>query len=300
MGRSPFARRTPFEARFTEVFGLRLRYIDLRPKEEEGPPLLLLHGHASRIEEYDDLVPHLLSGRRIIVFDLPGCGFSDKPDDRSYTLEFYQDVTLALLEHLGIRWGDVGGGSLGGNLTLRLAAREPERFRRLVAWAPAGAWKPMWHWVLVAAFLRRFPSLFWPAIWIQSRFWYSRDWAGREEALKDAFRYYREVFCPGFFRMYCEVGQDQARTSLFDITAKIRQPVLLAWGDRDHALGMGKGVRLLHERLPHSRLHIFPNASHSLANERPRELAAAIDQFLREPDPVARASFLDQHNQAER
>lgn len=262
---------------------MRVRFIDVPPRgAERSPALLLLHGHASRIEEYDSLVPRLSENRRVIVLDLPGCGQSDKPADSAYSLKLYEDVSLALLDHLDVRRADAAGGSLGGNLTLRLGAREPERFRRLAAWAPAGAWKPMTHWQIVARTMRQVPGLFWPAIWIQSRFWYSREWEGRDEALADAFRYYREAWSPGFFRMYWDVGHDQARTSLFDIAHAIRQPVFLGWGDRDHALGMGVGVKTLHRTLADSRLHVFERASHSLANERTEELAGAVTAFLDE------------------
>ncbi|MFN7700727.1 MAG: alpha/beta fold hydrolase [Deltaproteobacteria bacterium] len=279
----PRARRTAYEARSTELLGLRTRFIDVQPSKSEvdAPPLLLLHGHASRIEEYDALVPHF-HGRRVIVLDLPGCGLADKPADTEYTLELYQDTALALLDQLGIERADVAGGSLGGNLTLRLGAREPDRFRRLAAWAPAGAWQPMKRWQLVSKIMRTVPALFWPAIWIQSRFWYSREWGGRDEALADAFRYYREVWSPGFFRMYWDVGHDQARTSLFDVVHAIQQPVFLGWGDRDHALGMGDGVKKLHQTLANARLHVFAKASHSLANERTEELGRAVTSFLEE------------------
>lgn len=281
----PRARRSPHAKGHIEILGLRIRYADVPAAvESASPPLLLLHGHASRIEEYDAIVPRLAAGRRVVTFDLPGCGDSDKPAHLAYTLQLYEDVSLALLDRLGIERADVGGGSLGGNLTLRLGARDRSRFRRLAAWAPAGAWKPMRHWQLVARMMRRVPFLFWPAIWIQSRYWYSPDWPEREATLADAFRYYREVFSPGFFRMYWDVGHDQARTSLFDVVHAIEQPVLLGWGDRDHALGMGEGVRKLAELIPTARLRIFPRASHSLANERAEELGAAVSEFLDEHD----------------
>jgi pimeloyl-ACP methyl ester carboxylesterase len=284
MSSPPRPRRTPHPEKQVDLLGLRSRYIDVPASgTEEGPPLLLLHGHASRLEEYDALVPLIGKQRRVIVLDLPGCGEADKPADRAYTLSLYQDYALALLDHLKLDTLDLAGGSLGGNLTLRLGARQPERFRKLAAWAPAGAWQPMKRWQLLAQLMRRVPRLFWPAIWIQSRFWYSRDWAGRDQALEDAFRYYRHAWGPGFFRMYWDVGHDQASTSLFDVIHTIRQPVFLGWGDRDHALGMGHGVRQLKERIASSRLHVFLRASHSLANERVEELAEVVDRFLLEP-----------------
>ncbi|MDQ3034724.1 MAG: alpha/beta hydrolase [Myxococcota bacterium] len=265
-----------------EVLGVRTRYVDVRATDEEGPPLLLVHGHASRIEEYDALVPLLAPRRRVIVVDLPGCGLADKPADREYTLARYQEFLLAFLDQLGAKTAHVAGGSLGGNLALRLGADHPERFTRLAVWAPAGAWRPMRGWMMFAKTMRRLPSFFWPSMWVQSRFWYSRSWPGRDAALEDAFRYYREVSGPGFFRMYWDVGHDQASTSLFDHVGRITQPVFLGWGDRDHALGMGVGVAALAKMIPTARLHVFPGASHSLANERVQELGQVVDAFLSE------------------
>ncbi len=77
------------------------------------------------VEEYDALVPHLARGRRVLVVDLPGSGYSDKPTGR-YTLVAAEDALLAFLDSLDVRQVDVGGGSLGGTLSLRLAVRAPD------------------------------------------------------------------------------------------------------------------------------------------------------------------------------
>jgi pimeloyl-ACP methyl ester carboxylesterase len=69
-------------------------------------------------------------------------------------------------------------------------------------------------------------------------------------------------------------------TSLFPIAPAIAQPTLLLWGDHDHALGMGKGVKRLAELMPNARLHVFLGARHALASEVPQELAREVDQFL--------------------
>jgi len=258
---------------------LRLRYIDVG-KEDAEPPLLLLHGLASRIEEYEALVTGLAaaSKRRIVVLDLPGNGYSDKPD-RHYTLGFMEDATLALLDKLEIDKANIAGGSLGGNLTLRLGLRQPERFGKLAAWAPAGAWEPKRIW---PHFLRLIHGewLFWPMMKFQSRFWYHPKWAGRQQALDNAFAHFREVYCPGFVRMYYDLGFEQVTTSLFPVAPQIRQPTLLLWGDQDNGLGMGHGIKHLTSLIPSSRLVVFEDARHSLANEVPGPLAQSIDAFL--------------------
>ena len=115
---------------------------------------------------------------------------------------------------------------------------------------------------------------------MQSRYWYEPSWQGREQALRETFAHYREVLGRGFARMYFEIIREQVTTSLFSIAPAIAQPTLVMWGDRDHALGMGKGVKRLVSLLPDARLRVFEGARHSLANEVPVELAGDVDGFL--------------------
>jgi pimeloyl-ACP methyl ester carboxylesterase len=180
------------------------------------------------------------------------------------------------------------GGSLGGNLVLRLAHRAPDRFRRLASWAPGGAWQPMRALAaLTGLWLRAGTTFFWPSVWVQSRFWYSPSWSGRTRALQEAFEHFREVYGKSFVRMYFELAHEQLVTSLFPIAPSIRHPTLLLWGDRDHALSMGAGVKRLSALLPNARLHVFRDARHSLAAEIPEALARVVDGFLLE-EAVAR------------
>lgn len=263
---------------------MRLRYVDVGPTERDGDdttPLLLVHGHTSRIEEYDDLVPHLARRHRVLVVDLPGCGYSDKPN-QAYTLQLYEDTLLGFLDALGVQQARVGGGSLGGNLTLRLGHRVPDRFPELAAWAPAGAWQPAKAVADVGKAMGRAAGrfLFWPFVWVQSRYWYEARWPKREQTLRDTFAYYREVMGPGFVRMYFEVAFDQFLHTHFSYASSITQPTLLGWGDRDHGLRMGEGVKRLAGMIPRAELKVFPGARHSLANEVPEQLASAVNDFF--------------------
>ncbi len=275
-------RATKHEQRDATVLGdVRLRYVDVRPAVEAGPPVVMLHGLASRIEEYEDLIDHLRARRRVVVMDLPGNGYSDKPH-RPYSLGFLEDAVLGLMDHLALGHADLAGGSLGGNLTVRLAHRAPERFRRLAPWAPAGAWEPKrWLARMLGVGWCAGAALFWPFVWIQSRFWYDRGWNGRRRALVEAFAHFREIHGPSFARMYFELCREQVLTSLFPIAPHVAHPTLLLWGDRDHALGMGEGVRRLVGLMPSARLTVLPGAGHALASEAPERLALELEGFLR-------------------
>jgi pimeloyl-ACP methyl ester carboxylesterase len=188
---------------------------------------------------------------------------------------------LGLLDRLAIRDADLAGGSLGGNLSLRLAHRTPERFQRLVPWAPGSAWAPKRALGLAFAAARGAGTgLFWPFIWVQSRYWHRRGWRGRKRALSDAFEHLREVHDRAFALMYFDLCREQLLTSLFPIAPAIAHPMLVLWGDQDHGLGMGRGVKRLVELLPRARLCVIPGAGHALATEAPEALAREIGTFL--------------------
>lgn len=257
-----------------------MRYIDVQPTEREScEPVLLIHGHSSRLEEYRELIPHLARNRRVLVPDLPGSGYSEKPN-RRYSLRFYEDSLLGFLDALQVKSCHVAGGSLGGNLVLRLGHREPGRFARLAAWAPAGVWKPKRLLARLGGVFSRLPYMFWASVWVQSRFWYRRDWPGREAALREQFAYYSEVYGPGFHRMYWEIAIDQIRQTLFDRAADIHHPTYLAVGDEDRALDIDRGVQRLAKLLPRAYLRVFKGARHALANEMPDVLGQEVDVFL--------------------
>ncbi|HEY5240946.1 MAG TPA: alpha/beta fold hydrolase, partial [Polyangiaceae bacterium] len=70
-------RTTKHEQHDATVLGdVRLRYVDVRPAHESGPPVVMLHGIASRIEEYEEMIALLAARRRVLVMDLPGNGYS--------------------------------------------------------------------------------------------------------------------------------------------------------------------------------------------------------------------------------
>ena len=263
------------------IDGMRLRHLDVAPSSgrADGPPLLVIPGHTARIEGFVELVPALARRRRVLVLDLPGSGESAKPD-RHYDLRLYEDVLVGYLDRLGVDQAVPVGGSLGGNLVLRLGYRFPDRFPRLVLWAPGSAWNAQ---PALAAVTDRLladgplgRALFWPTVRIQSRFWYDPEFEHRRAHLDETFAYYRRVMSTGFLRMYWGMAADQLRRSLFDLAPDVHQPTLLMWGDHDHGANMGEGVARLHQLLPNSRLHVFPGRRHSLEAECPADLAEQI------------------------
>ena len=101
-------------------------------------PLILLHGLLLSQEMHRPLAEELASrGNRVITLDLLGHGQSDRPRDMwRYSMAFYGEQVIALMDHLQIDQAVVMGTSLGANAALEIAASKPDRLRALVIEMP--------------------------------------------------------------------------------------------------------------------------------------------------------------------
>jgi len=100
----------------------------------EGERLLVLvHGLLMNRRMFERLGPELArQGQRVVCVDLLGHGRSDRPEDlRLYSMPLFARQVAALLDHLEQPSAVVGGTSLGANVALELATREPERVQGL-------------------------------------------------------------------------------------------------------------------------------------------------------------------------
>lgn len=105
----------------------------------EGERLLVLvHGLLMNRRMYERLGPELAAqGNRVVCVDLLGHGRSDRPEDlRLYSMPLFARQVVALLDHLGQPSAVVGGTSLGANVALELAVRDPRRVRGLFVEMP--------------------------------------------------------------------------------------------------------------------------------------------------------------------
>ncbi len=94
--------------------------------ESAGPDrtLLLLHGFPESSFSYHKVIPGLLSTfERIVLFDMPGYGFSDKPKQYSYSLIPQADAALQVWQHLGITGGHVLSHDMGTSVLTEIVAR---------------------------------------------------------------------------------------------------------------------------------------------------------------------------------
>jgi pimeloyl-ACP methyl ester carboxylesterase len=103
-----------------------------------GRPLILIHGLLLSQQMHRPLAEDLAAhGNRVITIDLLGHGESDRPRDMwRYSMAFFAEQVVALMDHLGIEQAVVMGTSLGANTALEIAAATPERLRGMVIEMP--------------------------------------------------------------------------------------------------------------------------------------------------------------------
>ncbi len=112
---------------WTSLDGLKLHYRDY-PGRADRPPVLCLPGLTRNARDFENLAGHLAGEWRVICPDMRGRGDSAySKDSATYNpLQYVEDVR-ALLEEAGIGRFVAVGTSLGGLMTMLLAATSPQQ-----------------------------------------------------------------------------------------------------------------------------------------------------------------------------
>lgn len=107
-----------------------------------GDPVILLHGSGAGVTGWANwrgTMPVLQEGFRVIVPDLVGFGFTERPADIQYRfMDTWVEQIIALMDALGIERTNIVGNSFGGSTTLALLAKHSGRFTRAVLMGSGG------------------------------------------------------------------------------------------------------------------------------------------------------------------
>lgn len=105
--------------RFVTVGGVKLHYLE----RGEGQPLVLLHGNGSMIQDWivSGLFDRLAETHRVIAFDRPGFGHSERPRSRIWTPSAQAELLAGALDQLDVKDALVVGHSFGTLVAVALA-----------------------------------------------------------------------------------------------------------------------------------------------------------------------------------
>ena len=94
--------------------------------EGKGSCLLIFHGYPYNSFDFKEVWSDLISTHQVIVPDMLGMGFSDKPTDYDYSFEDQANMYTALLQHFNITEVHILAHDLGNSVVQELIARDRE------------------------------------------------------------------------------------------------------------------------------------------------------------------------------
>ena len=92
----------------------------------KGDCLLIFHGYPYNSYDFKDLLPKLCKHFRVLIPDMLGMGFSDKPSRYHYSFEDHVEMYRCLLQHLKIAEVHVMAHDLGNSVVQEFLAQYEE------------------------------------------------------------------------------------------------------------------------------------------------------------------------------
>jgi len=277
-------REHPPKGRFVTVDGVRLHYIE----KGEGPPVVLLHGNVVTAEDFSTsgLLDLIAKRHRVIAFDRPGFGYSERPHGSAWSARAQADILSDALAMLGVTRPIVLGHSWGAAVALALALNHPSAARGLVLLS--GYYYPTWR---TDVLLSSPPAI--PILGDLLRYSISPVLGRLMQPLllKGMFS---PLPVPASFakgsapNMSIRPGQIRAESQdgvamipgAFAMRHRYQEltiPVVIMAGAKDRVVSAKQPARL-HAQIQHSVLRLVPDVGHMLHYAVPEEVAEAIEE----------------------
>jgi len=249
-----------------------------------GPVVMLVHGGVVGGQAFANwMTPLAEAGYRVVVPDLLGYGYSDRPDT-PYTREFYLGQLRGLIDAFGIdKPLNVAGASFGGIVVAEFAVENPEDVASVALMAPAGLGKGgvvnpvlllpvIGDWVfrvLGADIVTRQMATAYAGSPDQRAMldWMAEQskYRGFAEGILNSLRHYDFEWRP-------EVYQTLGRSGI---------PVFAAWGTED-TVHPYERAQVLQRYVPQTKLLTLEGAGHAITYGRAEDVLGGYGQFLRD------------------
>ena len=275
------------QGQFIHVDGVKLHFTD---SGGSGPAVVLLHGNGAMIAdlEISGLIDKLNDQHRVIVFDRPGYGYSERPRGRTWTPRAQADLFRKAFAQLEIGRPVVFGHSWGTLVALSLAIEYPMNVAGLVL--ASGYYYPS---ARVDVVFLSAPAI--PVLGDAVRYTIAPliGWGIAPKAIGKMFaplpvteKFIREfpvamTLRPSQLRASAEeTGIMVSSAAALQVDYhRIKMPVIIIAGEDDEIVDTSmQSIRLL-EDIPGSRLIVIPEMGHMLHHFEADQVADAIGQM---------------------
>jgi pimeloyl-ACP methyl ester carboxylesterase len=277
-----------FEDRcFTVGDGLRLHYRDY-PGSAEKPPILCLPGLTRNSRDWAEFAERYSPRFRVIALEFRGRGDSDyDPVPQRYNPLTYARDVLELLDQLGIDQAIFAGTSLGGLVTMTVAAMAPQRICATIMndVGPDIDASGVERILTYVGKDRRFAGWDQAAEAIAANYGASFERYTHDDWVKMAKRNCREdngEICFDYDMAIAEPFKTTGPTPHVDLwpffAALAQKPLLVIRGAKSDLLTAATAARM-QKAAPNMKLAVVPGVGHAPELNEP-EAVAAIDEFL--------------------
>ena len=267
---------------FVDLDGARVYYYAAGTRGA-GEPVVFVHGFPTSGHLWNDVVPLVPAGHRVVVVDLLGYGRSDRPRGHAVSIRAHADRLVALFDVLGINYATLVGHDVGGGIVQTVAVRHPQRVSRLclVDSVAFDGW-PTRDVKLARAMLPLTRHL--PPTWLLSvlRNDLLRGYVDQERGQHSVERFVRPFATPEGRDVFMHhlLALDPADTQAIAARLKdIVAPTAIAWGQHDPFLPLSLAERLC-AAIPGATLDVIPNARHFTPEECPHRIGDVLAALL--------------------
>jgi haloalkane dehalogenase len=267
--------------------GIRSFVLDDGPPD--GPPVVCVHGVPASAYLYRKVVPALAAkGLRGIAVDLPGLGFAERPADADYTWTGLGRWLLSALDELRLDRFHLVLHDIGGPIGFEVANAVPERVLSMTllntiieveSFRRPWPMRPFVHRGIDQAWLAslRIPGAFLSLMRLVA---VSRNVPAAEIACWIPLLF-GDDGGQAFLKIMRGFELTAAKEKLYlDAVRQSRYPVQVIWGEHDRMLPWRRwGVQAL--RAAGAEDSILLPAKHFLQEDKPQEIADAVDRFVR-------------------
>jgi 2-hydroxy-6-oxonona-2,4-dienedioate hydrolase len=258
--------------------GIRTRVLEAG----SGPALVMIHGTGGHLEAYARNVRALAEHFHVVLYDMEGHGYTDKPD-LPYTIDVLSHHLIGVMDALGIERAHLSGESLGGWVAAWTAAHHPERVDRIVLNTPGNITnKPEVMATVRDSSLKAVREASPESVRARVAWLFHDTSQVTDELVALRLAIYSQ---PGFEQAMRNIVavQDWEYRAPFawspEWCAWIQAPTLLLWTDHDPT-GTVEEAELLREWIPDARIELIEGAGHWPQWEKPDEFHRAHLRFL--------------------
>jgi pimeloyl-ACP methyl ester carboxylesterase len=270
---------------FLDLSGARLYYYAAGTRGA-GVPVVFLHGFPTSSHLWNDVVPLMPAGHRLVIVDLLGYGRSDRPDHRGVDLRSHAERIVELLDELRIRRACIVGHGIGGGIAQSIAVRHPHRASHLCL-IDSVAFDHWPTWPARAARASLTLTRFLPpgAMLAIARRNLERGYADPLRATHSIDQYLRPfATAEGRSALVAHLRALTSRETkkLGRQLKKISVPTAILWGENDPVLPLSV-ARELQSAITGATLTVLPDRRHFTPEEAPLQIADGIAQLLARP-----------------